>query len=146
VYECFDKQGKYRSLAGGGRYDELVTLLGGESTPATGFAIGLETLYLLLEDKQLLPAVTLGPDYYVAPVNETVIPKALEIAEALRKENTVDIDLQRRKLGKQFDYANSIKAKNIVIVGEKDLADGNVTIRELASGQEKKVPLNTILP
>jgi len=145
VYECFDKEGKYRSLAGGGRYDELVQLMGGEPCPATGMAIGLETLQLLLQEKGLLKSASIGPEYYIAPVNESMIPKALEIAEKLREKATVDIDLMRRKLGKQFEYANSIGAKNIVIVGEKDLAEGKVTIRALGSGEEEKVPLNTFL-
>jgi len=101
VYECFDKEGKYRALAGGGRYDQLVQLLGGDPAPAGGFAIGMETLRLLLEEKGKLPKVSTGPDYYIAPINEAMIPKALEIANVLRKKNNVDIDLMRRKLTKK---------------------------------------------
>jgi histidyl-tRNA synthetase len=145
VYECFDKEGKYRSLAGGGRYDQLVQLLGGEPTPATGFAIGMETLRLLLEDKGKLPKIDISPEYYVAPVNEEVLSKAVEIAQKLREKCTVDVDLMRRKLAKQFEYANSIGAKKIVIVGEKDLKEGRVTVRELATGKEEKVPVEKIL-
>jgi histidyl-tRNA synthetase len=51
----------------------------------------------------------------------------------------------RRKLAKQFEYANSIGTKKIVIVGEKDLKEGRVTVRELATGKEEKVPLNSLL-
>jgi histidyl-tRNA synthetase len=145
VYECFDKEGKYRALAGGGRYDQLVQLLGGEPTPATGFAIGMETLRLVLEEKGKLPQINISPEYYIAPVNEAVIPKAMEIAQKLREKYTVDIDLMRRKLAKQFEYANALGAKKIVVVGEKDLKDGNVTIRELATGKEEKVQLNSLL-
>ncbi len=145
VYECFDKEGKYRALAGGGRYDQLVELFGGENTPATGFAIGTATLTLLLKDKGLMPKVEIGPEYYIAPVNEEMIPKAMEIAATLRKKYSVDVDLMRRKLVKQFEYANAIGAKKIIIVGEKDLKEGNVTIRELATGKEEKTPLNKIL-
>ncbi len=144
VYECFDKEGKYRALAGGGRYDELVQLFGGETTPATGFAIGMETLRLVLEEKKLLPKVEAGPDYYIAPVNEEMIPKAMEIAAKLRKKCSVDVDLMRRKLAKQFEYANSIGAKKIIIVGEKDLKEGKVTMRELATGKEEKVALDRL--
>ncbi len=145
VYECYDKEGKYRALAGGGRYDQLVQLLGGEPTPATGFAIGMETLRLVLEEKGKLPKVEIAPEYYIAPVNETMIPKALEIAQKLREKYTVDIDLMRRKLVKQFEYANALGAKKIIIVGEKDLAEGKVTIRELASGKEEKILLSNLI-
>ncbi len=143
VYECFDKEGKYRALAGGGRYDQLVQLLGGEPTPATGFAIGMETLRLLLEEKGKLPKVEIGTEYYIAPVGET-IAKAIEIATALRKKNTVDIDLMRRSLTKQIEYAATIGAKKLVIVGERDLKEGKVTVRELATGKEEKIPLDRI--
>ena len=144
VYECFDREGKYRALAGGGRYDQLVELFGGEATPATGFAIGTATLTLLLKDKGLLPKTSISPDYYVAPVDEKVIPKAMEIASKLRQKFSVDIDLMRRKLAKQFEYANSVGAKKIVIVGEKDLAEGKVTVRELATGKEEKISVDKI--
>ena len=144
VYECFDKEGKYRALAGGGRYDQLVQLLGGDPAPAGGFAIGMETLRLLLEEKGKLPKVSTGPDYYIAPINEAMIPKALEIANVLRKKNNVDIDLMRRKLTKNIEYAAAIGAKKIVIVGEKDVKEGKVTIRELETGKEEKVDLDKI--
>ena len=145
VFECFDREGKYRALAGGGRYDELVQLFGGEQTPATGFAIGLTPLTVMLTEKSLFPKIQTGPEYYVAPVDEKVLEKALEIASTLRKKGkSVDIDLMRRKLNKQFDYANSIGAKKIIIVGEKDLANNQVTIRELATGKEEKVLLSKL--
>ncbi len=144
VYECFDKEGKYRALAGGGRYDQLVQLFGGEATPATGFAIGMETLTLLLAEKGLLPKTSIGPDYYVAPVNEKMIEKAMEITAKLREKYIVDIDLMRRKLSKQFEYADSIGAKKIVIVGDKDIKEEKVTIRELSTGKEEKISLNKL--
>ncbi|MBI4145954.1 histidine--tRNA ligase [Candidatus Woesearchaeota archaeon] len=144
VYELFDREGKYRALAGGGRYDELVQLFGGEATPATGFAIGAETLMLVLQEKGLLAEVNIGPDYYVAPVDEKVIPRAMEIAQQLRKNFSVDIDLLRRKLGKQLEFASSIGARKVVIVGEKDLREGKVTVRELASGKEERVPVDKL--
>lgn len=144
VFECFDVQGKYRALAGGGRYDQLVGLFGGDETPATGFAIGTTTLTLLLNDRKLIPKQNAGPEYYIAPVNNTMLPKALEIAERIRKRTSVDVDLMQRKLAKQIEYADSIGAQKIVIVGEKDLAEGNVTVRELATGNEQKYPVNKL--
>jgi len=144
VYEAFDKERKYRSLAGGGRYDKLVELLGGRPEPATGMAMGMETLTLLLTDKKLLPKVEIGPEYYIAPVNEKMMSKAMEIAKKLRGKTTVDIDLMQRKLSKQFEYANTINAAKIVIVGEKDLKEGKVTVRDLKSGKEQQIPLDNL--
>jgi len=144
VFECFDRSGKYRSLAGGGRYDNLVELFGGDETPATGFAIGLETLYLVLSDLERLPDVKPSPEYFVAPVTEKVLPEALKIAQKLRERTSVDIDLMRRKLGKQFEYADSIGAAKVVIVGEKDLTENQVTVRDMKTGTEEKVGLDEL--
>lgn len=146
VFEACDREGKLRSIAGGGRYDDLIATYGGDATPATGFAIGDKVLTLFLQEKGLIPKPELGPEYFVAPVDEKVFAKALEIAESLRAQGkTADIDVLGRKLAKNFEHANSIGARHVVIVGEKDLAQGQVTIRTLATGQERKVPLAELL-
>ncbi len=144
VFEIFDKKGKFRAICGGGRYDNLIEKFGGEKEPATGFGLGLETLSLLLKDKKLVPKIKQGPDYYIAPVNYKVYKKALNIAKKLRKKYNVEIDLMKRNLSNQIKYADSINAKNLVIVGEKDLAKKQVTIRNLKTGKEKKVKITKL--
>ncbi|PIN74745.1 histidine--tRNA ligase [Candidatus Woesearchaeota archaeon CG10_big_fil_rev_8_21_14_0_10_37_12] len=144
VFEFFDKNGEFRALAGGGRYDSLIELFGGDPCPATGFGFGFSTLTLFLESKGKLPAIDLGPEYYVAPVNEQLLTKSLEITEKLREKTSADVDLMRRSLSKQIEYANSIGAKKIVIVGEKDLKEGKVTVRDLQSGKEDKVEVDEL--
>jgi histidyl-tRNA synthetase len=144
VFEIFDKDMKYRAICGGGRYDNMISQFGGEKTPATGFGMGFATLQLLLEEKMLLPSSDLGVDYYIAPVNPAVKEKAIEIATKLRGTYSVEVDLMERNLKNQFDYANRINAKKIVIVGEKDLKEGKVTVREMGSGKEEKVNLSDL--
>jgi len=144
VFECFDKEGKFRAIAGGGRYDKLVELLGGESCPATGFGLGYSTLFELLKDKGLLPKLDMGVDYYIAPIDAGMLGKANEIALELRKKFKVNIDLMERKLSKQFEYANTIGAKKIIIVGEKDVKEGKVTVRDLESGKEEKIAISKL--
>ncbi|MBI4139924.1 histidine--tRNA ligase [Candidatus Woesearchaeota archaeon] len=139
VFEAFDVSGEFRALGGGGRYDELVSLYGGDPTPATGFGIGLSTLSLLLEKKGLIPKPLTSVDYYIAPVTEKLLSTALKISGDLRKNNSVVIDISCRSLAKQFSYAQSINAKKVVIVGEKDLADGKVTVRDMITGKEVKM-------
>ena len=136
VYEVHDRAGTYRALAGGGRYDSLVKLLGGEHTPATGFGLGWSTLSLLLAEKKLLPVPIAGPEYYLCPVGEEAIPEAIHLAEKLRTKTSVDIDLMRRKLGKQFDHANAIGAKHVIILGPEELKKGNVKIKDMTTGKE----------
>lgn len=145
VFEAYDRAGNFRALAGGGRYDNLIEIYGGEKTAAVGFGMGDKVLKLFLAEKKLLPTVSLGPEYYVAPTGETVIAKALEIATTLRKKHSVDIDLMRRKLAKQIDYASAIGAQKLIIVGEKDLKEHCVTVRDLAAGKEEKIALKKLL-
>ncbi|MDP6293752.1 MAG: histidine--tRNA ligase [Candidatus Woesearchaeota archaeon] len=144
VFEAFDKAGDLRALAGGGRYDALTTLLGGEDTPATGFGFGILPFSIYLEEKGLLPNTGFVIEYFVAPVDEAVVPEAFRIAEKLRKKFNVEVDLSGRKLGKQFEYAASIGAKKIIVVGSRDLEKGLVTVRDLAKGKEEQVKVDDL--
>lgn len=144
VFEIFDRKGKLRAIAGGGRYDDMVQLFGGEPAPATGFAIGFSTLTLLLEKKGILPAPEPGCDYYIAPVSPDMAEEAVKIASELRKKYKVEIDLMNRKLGKQLSHANSVDAKNAIIIGEDEVKEGKVKIRDLVTGKEKKSKVDDI--
>lgn len=137
VFEVFDSEGKLRSIAGGGRYDNLVSVLGGSQCPACGFGLGFATLTLLLEEKKLLPKTDSGVDYYVAPLTEKEVQKAMEIADKLRKKYSVEIDLMGRSIGKQLEYANKTGAKNIIVVGEEEVKKGTVKIKDMKTGKEK---------
>lgn len=144
VFEAFDSEGLFRALGGGGRYDQLVELLGGEACPATGFAIGYSTVSLLLQHRKLVQLPPLGPDYYIVPVHENHIPDALRIAHQLRAKHIVDIDLMRRKISKQFDYANAIGAKNVLVVGPAELTTGKFTIKDMKTGKEEKKKISEL--
>ncbi len=139
VFECFDASQSLRAIAGGGRYDNLVELLGGQKCAAVGFAIGDLTLSLLLEEKGLLPKPSLSQEYYVAAVSELVRAKAREIANTLRCKTTVEIDLMNRKFSKQMEVANSLGVKKTIIVGEEELMQKKVRIKDMRTGAEELV-------
>lgn len=143
VFEVFDKKGKFRSICGGGRYDDMLSDFGGQDLGVTGFSIGTSTLTLLLQDRKLLPDVTEGVDYYIATIkgNEKT---ALTIATKLRKKYSVDIDLSGRNLGNQFKYANAINAKYAIVVGADEVKSGKVKVKELATGKEKTVDIRRL--
>lgn len=144
VFEVFDAEKEFRAIAGGGRYDNLVDMFEGEKCAGVGYGMGDVVLELFLRKKKKIPALFKELDYYVAPVNEKVRKEAIKIAENLRESYNVETDLTGRSLRSQLDYANSIKAKNVVIVGEKDLKDKQVTLKDMKSGKERKVKLNEI--
>ncbi|MAF34791.1 histidine--tRNA ligase [Candidatus Woesearchaeota archaeon] len=144
VFEAFDRAGELRALAGGGRYDALTSLLGGEDTPATGFGFGILPFSIYLEEKGLVPKTGFVIEYFVAPVDEAVVPEAFRITEKLRKKFNVEVDLAGRKLSKQFEYAASIGAKKVIVVGSRDLEKGLVTVRDLAKGKEEQVKVEDL--
>ncbi|MFO8016049.1 MAG: histidine--tRNA ligase [Candidatus Woesearchaeota archaeon] len=145
VFEIFDRRGRFRSLAGGGRYDNMIKLFGGEPCPATGFAIGFATLRLLLEEKNLLPEPELGADYYIAPLGEKARETAGIIAEKFRKEGkSVETDLIGRSPSKQLDYANKTGAKSIIFIGDEEIKKGKARIKDMKTGDEKEIAIGDI--
>ena len=147
VFECFDTAGEVsRSVFGGGRYDDLIEGYGGQPTPAVGVGIGHETLSLLCQHAGVWPEEGSETDYYVLTVGDTR-ETALEIAQELRGlGHTVETDLSGRGFGDQLSYADGIGAETVVIVGEQDLADDAVTLKDMASGDQVQVPLSEFPP
>lgn len=134
------------SIAGGGRYDEIIELFGGASTPATGVSFGPDRLTPILEMKGAFKDLDLGARVYVAPVNRKVIQKAIKITQSLRvKGISAIVDMMGRRLGKQFEYADKKNIPKVVIVGEMDLAEGSVTIRDMVTGDQEKVKLDELV-
>ena len=147
VFECFDSTGEVsRSVFGGGRYDDLIESVGGQPTPAVGVAPGLAPLSLLCQRAGVWPEESLTTDYYVLTVGDTRV-EAAEITRQLRKlGHVVETDLSDRGFGDQLSYADGINAETVVVVGEQDLADDAVTIKDMASGDQTQVPLAEFPP
>ncbi|MFB6153045.1 MAG: histidine--tRNA ligase [Halodesulfurarchaeum sp.] len=143
VFECFDSTGEVsRAVFGGGRYDDLIESFGGQPTPAVGVAPGLAPLSLLLQRAGVWPDESLSTDYYVLQVGDTR-PVALRIARDLRgRGNVVETDVADRSFGAQLEYADRINAETTVIVGEEDLADDVVTVKDMDSGDQVRVPVD----
>lgn len=130
----------YGSIAGGGRYDEIIGLFGGESTPATGISLGIERLVPLLEIKGGFDKVELGVDVLVAAISNKVTREAICISQDIRKAGIPTlIDLLMRRLSKQLEYAAKKGVRKVVIIGEKELLEGNVTVRDMRTGEQIKV-------
>lgn len=143
VFECYDKEEKFRAVFAGGRYDKMIEQLGGQPCPAVGFAMGDATLQLLLEEKKLWPEAETGVEYFIAPMTEKQIPFALEVLTKVRKNYTADIDLMGRKLDKQLKFASSI-AKKVIIIGEEEVKSKKLTVKDLDSGKQEKISLDKI--
>ncbi len=138
IFEIADYSQKLRAICGGGRYDDLIEIYGGQKTPAVGFGMGDKTLMLFLENKGLMPKVSTSPDYFVANISDNTTEYARSIAAKLREKYSVETDLMQRKLGKQLEYANSIRAKNVIFVGEDEVKSGVLKIKNMTTGKEEK--------
>jgi histidyl-tRNA synthetase len=145
VFECFDTKGRVsRAIFGGGRYDDLIESFGGQPTPAVGVAPGVmnSTLPLLLQEAGVFPEEAVSTDYYVLTVGDTR-SVAADIARDLRETgNVVESDVAGRSFGAQMGYADSINAETVVIVGEQDLENDEVTVKDMASGEQTTAPVD----
>lgn len=135
--------GAEKQICGGGEY-ELISLFGGRENATAGFALGFDRTILAAElEGHVFPVPSL--DYYVIPVNESMLPSAFEITQHLRSKGvTVDIDLLRRGIGKALKYANAINAQQVIIVGPQELHKQSVTVRDMKTGDQKLVPIEKL--
>ena len=126
-------------VAGGGRYGELIELLGGDSCPAVGVGFGIDRIArALLKRGMIVPRERL--DCVVLPASEAMLSECLKIAGELRRAGLlVDVDLMGRKLSKAIAYADARGAKSAIIVGAKDLKEGKVTLRNMSTGKQELV-------
>jgi histidyl-tRNA synthetase len=141
VFEAFDRKGRFRAIAGGGRYNHLVKKLGGPDMPAAGFAIGDVVLLDLLDDRGLGPALLGGPDFYVVMGGETERRFALGDIDRLRTAGySVEYGLKATGFGKQFRTAGQSGARFCLIYGEDEVGRGVVKVRNMTEGTEQEIP------
>jgi len=130
------------SLGGGGRYDGLIGMFGKEEIPACGFSLGLERILVVMEERGMFPPElnTSSADVLVTIWNEESMGESLKLATDLRQIGLrVTVYPEADKLGKQFKYASTINAPFVCVLGDSELAEGKVTIKNLASGQQDLV-------
>ena len=146
VFELFDRQGELRAICGGGRYDRLLELVGGEPLPATGFGMGDVVLGELLSDRGLVPKFQRELDYFVVVVSAQERPEALRIAQALRESGkSVAYSLRDQSLLKQMKVAAREGASVVLIIGPGELERGCFIARDMTSGEEQEVVLSELV-
>ncbi len=140
-----DLLGAQDALCGGGRYDPLVEQLGGQSTPAVGFAAGIERLIIALESQDLFPDFSDTLDLFIVIIGDEARPRAYKLLQNLRNEDIrCDMDMLRRSVKAQFREANRQNARFTAIIGENELDTGEVSLKNMKSGVEKSLPFSDI--
>lgn len=132
--------GAQSAVCGGGRYDGLIEECGGSSTPAIGFAIGLERVLLALEKQNLLPDVEVNLDAFVVALDVEAQPLAFKILCDLRKANfKSDMDFAGKSLKSQMKQANKLGAKYAIIIGEDEVREASAMLKNMQTGEQEKV-------
>lgn len=137
--------GSQGTVCGGGRYDNLISQLGGTPTCGVGFGMGIERLLMLMEAENVIIPERENVKLYIATMGNAAYKKAFEIVSALRDKGVkAEVDHAGRGIKAQFKYADKIHAENVVTLGENELASGIAQIKHMADGSLKQVKIDEI--
>lgn len=141
-----DAIGSQGTVCGGGRYDGLLEELGGQHTPSLGFAMGLERLQLVMEAQGCDFPEPSRPDLFIVAMGEKATLKAVEIAKDMRDEGfSVVYDLNGRSLRAQMKYADKLGAKFNVVIGDNEVENKVVSLKDMATGESSEINLDTFV-
>jgi histidyl-tRNA synthetase len=133
------------ALGGGGRYDKLIEIFGGEPTPAVGVAHGLDRIALAMQTQKIALSTWQGKQVVIIPVQEALKGEAIKIAHMLRDAGvSVEFEVMGRKMSKALEDADRRKMDYAVIVGEKEMDEGAVVVRDLTKRAQSKVEIEKL--
>ena len=137
--------GAQSTICGGGRYDGLISQMGGPAVPSLGFAMGIERLMLAINNKGIELPEAKTADLYIATMGENAAIKATEICSIVRDEGyKAQTDICSRGLKAQMKYADKIGAKFTIVLGDNEIETGKVKLKDMSSGSETEVKLEEI--
>ena len=138
--------GAQGTVCGGGRYNGLVSQLGGKETPGIGFGCGLERLLLVLENTNTLNAPKENSLVYIAPMGDKAKKEAQKIVDSLRdKDISAQTDLMDRSVKAQMKYANKLGVKYVVVLGDSELESGEVELKDMETSSSESIKLSELI-
>ena len=138
--------GAQGTVCGGGRYNGLVSQLGGADVPGIGFAMGIERILLLLDAVGVQIPDDNGVEVYFAPMGEKEAEKAFELCSKLREMGVkAELDHMQRGIKSQFKYADKIKAKNVAVIGSSELENGELKLKRMSDGVESLIKFDDFI-
>lgn len=145
VFEVYDAKGEIKSsIGGGGRYDKMITdfIDDGKQYPAVGISFGLNVIYEILKDREEFAEKALT-DIFIIPMGTEI--ECLKIAEILRKANyKVEIEMKQRKMKKSLEYANEENIPYVFILGEDELKQNIISIKNMKEKTQTTISLDKI--
>lgn len=131
-------------LAAGGRYNNLVSNIGGPDIPGVGFAIGLERLFLALEKKNIDIKKKVNPEIYVISIDQDL--KTVSLVNTLRLNGfNTEMDYLNRNLKNNFKNADKINCKYVIIIGEEEVNSNIITVKDNSTKEEFKVKIEDLI-
>ena len=127
------------SLGAGGRYDKIITnfINDGNTYPAVGLSFGLEPIYVILKNEENKEMI----DYYIIPMDTET--ECLILAQKLRNKNKkVLIEMNKRKIKKSFDYANKENIPYVIVVGENEVKENKITIKNMKESSQEMIDID----
>ncbi len=139
-----DKLGTQNAVAGGGRYDGLISQLDGPEHSGMGFAIGFERLVALLEEeRKILPDV---PDLFIVALGDDAFNRTFLWSNRLRREGiSVEFEYETKSMKAQMKKADKLNAKRVLIVGEDELSKGQVVLRNMETKEQIDIPIDSLI-
>ena len=135
--------GAQGTVCGGGRYDGLIEQLGGKTTPALGFAMGLERLILTMESQKCDFIMPKKCNLFIATMGEKAELKAITLTKGLREDGFwVEYDVMNRGLKAQMKYADKIGAEYVIVLGDNEMETGTVKLKNMKTGEQLDLKLD----
>jgi histidyl-tRNA synthetase len=141
-----DDIGSQGTICGGGRYDNLVKECGGPNVGAVGFAMGIERIMMVLKNQGIAEDTEKTPLIYIGSIGESGTVKAQEIGYELRKAGiSAEYDVVGRSVKAQMKYADKIGAKYNIVIGDDEIANDSVKLKNMLDGEQREIKLSDIV-
>ena len=140
-----EEEGAQSTLGGGGRYDDLIEELGGKPTPAAGFAAGIERIILNLKKQNIAIPPLPHLQVFIAYIGDEAKGEAVKLASALRRDGIAVLEaFGNKSLKAQLRKANTLGAYQAVIIGEEEIKNDTVILRDMTTSQQETIPLSQL--
>jgi histidyl-tRNA synthetase len=138
--------GAKSTVCGGGRYDGLIEQLGGPSTPAVGFGMGIERLLLTIENNNIELPKPRGLDIFIVAIGDKAHKEAFKLLYKLRNNGiSADKDYLGRSIKAQFKYSNKVDATYTIVIGEDEITKDIVTLKNMETGEQEEIKLSELI-
>jgi histidyl-tRNA synthetase len=137
--------GAQSTVCGGGRYDYLTEEIGGPHMPGVGFGLGIERLLITMEENGFVIPEPEGPDAFIAFMGDRAKKYVIKLVSELRKAGfSIEMDSLARNLKGQFKYADRVRARRTIVIGDDELDSGRATVKDMMSGEQQTVAFEDI--